>query len=278
MRSRRRRRHKAEVEAAKRVDPTDAQALAAVPLEALDELSKAIVVDVDNAVRTSGNELELAVEEFGAARIEPFSQAVANAKATLAQAFNVRQTLDDAVPETPLQRRQLLTQVIVSAAKADRELEAQQEAFEELRDLLINAPERLDSMTQQMVSLSARVEPAEQTLTALHGSSPTARCPPWPAMSSTAQQRLTFADQNIANGRGLISAPTADQTALIDAIRSAEGRTAAVADAARRRRQRGHRHQPCDRRRCLRRSTTSRTESIQAATNCSSRTPPQADD
>ena len=40
-------------------------ALATVPLEALDDLSKQIVVDVDNAVRTSENELQLAVEEFG---------------------------------------------------------------------------------------------------------------------------------------------------------------------------------------------------------------------
>ncbi|ORB10836.1 hypothetical protein BST36_30650, partial [Mycolicibacterium moriokaense] len=42
-----------------------------------------------------------------------------------AQAFNVRQILDDAIPETPRQRRDLLTRVVVAAAKADRELEAQ---------------------------------------------------------------------------------------------------------------------------------------------------------
>ena len=46
------------------------------------------------------------------------------------QAFNVRQTLDDDVPESPLQKRQLLTKVITSAGAADRELEAQQHAFE----------------------------------------------------------------------------------------------------------------------------------------------------
>ena len=106
-----RKRREAEFAAAKRVDPTDPNALAAVSLDALDDLSKSIVVDVDNAVRTSDNELALAVEEFGAKRTAPFSQAVANAKATLAQAFNVRQILDDAVPETPLQRRDLLTRV-----------------------------------------------------------------------------------------------------------------------------------------------------------------------
>ncbi len=99
-RRRRRKRREAEFAAARRVDPADPNALASVPIDALDDLSKSIVVDVDNAVRTSDNELGLAVEEFGPDETEPFSPAVANAKTTLAQAFNVRQILDDAVPES----------------------------------------------------------------------------------------------------------------------------------------------------------------------------------
>ena len=144
-RRRRRKRREAEFAAAQRVDPSDPNALAAVPIDALDDLSKAIVVDVDNAVRTSDSELALAVEEFGAAQTDPFSRAVTNAKTTLAQAFNVRQILDDAVPESMQQRRDLLTRVVVAAAKADRELDAQTEAFDKLRDLVINAPSRLDT-------------------------------------------------------------------------------------------------------------------------------------
>ncbi len=100
-RRRRRKRREAEFAAAKRVDPADPNALAAVPIDALDDLSKMMVVDVDNAIRTSDSELALAVEEFGSAQTETFSRAVGNAKTTLAQAFNVRQILDDAVPETP---------------------------------------------------------------------------------------------------------------------------------------------------------------------------------
>ena len=111
MRRRRRKRREAESAAARRVDPADPNALASVPIDALDDLSKSIVVDVDNAVRTSANELALAVEEFGDKETAPFSQAVANAKTALAQAFNVRQILDDAVPEPAQQRRDLLTRV-----------------------------------------------------------------------------------------------------------------------------------------------------------------------
>ena len=76
-RRRRSRRRQAEFAAARRVDPADPSALSAVPIDALDDLSKAIVVDVDNAVRTSESELALAVEEFGAAHTDPFTRASA---------------------------------------------------------------------------------------------------------------------------------------------------------------------------------------------------------
>lgn len=221
-RRRRRKRREAEFAAAKRVDPTDPNALASVPIDALDELSKSIVVDVDNAVRTSDGELALAVEEFGPHQTEPFSRAVASAKTALAQAFNVRQILDDAIPETPLQRRDLLTRVVVAAAKADRELEAQSGAFEQLRDLLINAPTRLDSMTQQMVDLTARIGPSEQALQALHQQFDPAALSSVAGNVDTAKERLAFADRNITAGRGLVSRPAGDQTGLVDAVRAAE--------------------------------------------------------
>ncbi len=70
-----------------------------MPIDALDDLSRSIVVDVDNAVRTSANELVLAVEEFGEPQTAPFAAAVESARTTLKQAFAVRQKLDDAVPE-----------------------------------------------------------------------------------------------------------------------------------------------------------------------------------
>ena len=233
-RRRRGRRRKAEFEAARRADPSDPNALAAVPIDALDDLSKAIVVDVDNAVRTSDSELALAVEEFGTTQTAPFSTAVSNAKTTLAQAFNVRQILDDAVPESPQQRRDLLTRVIVAAAKADRELDAQTDAFDKLRDLVINAPTRLDGLTQQMVDLTARVGPSEQALAALHNQFATTALASVTDNVGVAKQRLGFADQNITNGRQLVARPAGQQMGLVDAIRAAEsslGQARALLDA-----------------------------------------------
>jgi hypothetical protein len=222
MRWRRRRRREAEFAAARRVDPADPNALASVPVDALDDLSKAMVVDVDNAVRTSDSELALAVEEFGAAQTEPFSRAVSSAKTTLAQAFNVRQILDDRVPESPQQRRDLLTRVIVAAAKADRELDAQIEAFDKLRDLVINAPSRLDALTQQMVDLTARIGPSEQALAALHKQFDSAALTSVADNVETAKLRLGFADQNITTARASVARPVGQQMGLVDAIRAAE--------------------------------------------------------
>ncbi|HEX9832595.1 MAG TPA: TPM domain-containing protein [Mycobacterium sp.] len=222
-RRRRRKRREAEFAAARRVDPTDPQALAAVSLDALDDLSRAMVVEVDNAVRTSDHELELAVEEFGTDRTEPFTRAVNNAKTTLAQAFNVRQILDDAIPETPAQRRDLLTRVVVAAAKADRELDAQQDAFADLRNLVINAPSRLDAMTQQVVDITARLGSAQQKLAQLHSEFDATALGSVAGNVDAAKELLTFADENITRGRDLALRPVAGrQTELVECVRAAE--------------------------------------------------------
>jgi predicted nucleic acid-binding Zn-ribbon protein len=222
-RRRRRKRREAEFAAARRIDPTDPQALAAVSLDALDDLSRAMVVEVDNALRTSEHELDLALGEFGENETEPFVRAVNNAKITLAQAFNVRQQLDDAIPETPAQRRDLLTRVVVAAAKADRELDARSEAFARLRDLVINAPTRLDALTQQVVDITARLGPSEQKLTALHSEFDAAALTSVSGNVDAARELLSFADQNITRGRELANQPmTGRQTELVECVRAAE--------------------------------------------------------
>ena len=235
MRYRHRRRRVAELAAAKRVDATDPDALAALSLGALDDLSRWKVVDVDNAVRTSANELALTIEEFGEQRTQPFTRAVDSAKAALAQAFTVRQQLDDAIPETRTKRRDLLTEVIVAAARADRELESQREAFEEMRDLVVNAPARLDALTQQVVDLTARMGPAEQRMTDLHNEFAAAALTSVATNVSTAKDRLAFADQNLSRARDLAAKPVSgEQSGLVDAVHAAEsslGQARALLDA-----------------------------------------------
>ena len=72
-RRRRRKRREAEFAAANGWIPPTPTRWPRSRIDALDDLSKSIVVDVDNAVRTSDSELALAVEEFGAKDTAPFT-------------------------------------------------------------------------------------------------------------------------------------------------------------------------------------------------------------
>lgn len=87
---------------------------------------------------------------------------------------------------------------------------------------MINAPARLDLMTQQMVDLSARIETSQQTLAALHTQFDARALESVAGNVDTARERLAFADRNITTARGLVSRPAADQTGLVDAVRAAE--------------------------------------------------------
>ncbi len=222
-RKRQRKQHEAAVTAAKNIDPTDPAALANVPIDALDDLSKTIVVQVDNAVRTSANELVLAVEEFGETQTKPFADAVESARQTLKQAFVVRQKLDDDIPDPLPERRDLLTKVVVSAARANKELDAHTESFHQMRDLVFNAPERLDALTQQLVTVTARIEPSEQKLTQLRGEFDESALASVSRNVNAARERLEFADKAITRGRALAAKPVAGEVdEMVDCVRGGE--------------------------------------------------------
>ncbi|TQF73484.1 TPM domain-containing protein [Rhodococcus spelaei] len=210
------------IDAAKDLDWTDPAAIAALPVETLDARAKAVLVETDNAIRTSEEELNLARGEFGDAATAPFITAFDTAKSTLAAAFTIRQRLDDDIPETPDQQRDMLIELISTCSRADKELNARVTEFDGMRDLLIDAPARLDALTQHIVELTVRIPESEATLTALHGEFP------GPALASVANnvtlagRQLAFADQNVTAGRAAITLPAGKQGPAVVAIRAAE--------------------------------------------------------
>lgn len=213
---------KATLDAAKNIAPDDIAGLNALPLPTLDERAKEMLVETDNAITASAEELELARSEFGDSAVAPFAQAFDKAKSTLAGAFGVRQKLDDAIPESPEQRRQMLIDIISSCGLADRELDARVEEFDTMRDLLINAPARLDALTQAVVALSVRLPESEAVLTALKNQFPAPTLAPVASNVTMASERLTLAEQSIEQGRDAVALPAGKQGAAVTAIRTAE--------------------------------------------------------
>ncbi|ATD73328.1 MULTISPECIES: TPM domain-containing protein [Gordonia] len=197
--------------------------LAEQPLDVLDPWSREVLTDLDNAVRTSEEELRLAVGEFGEAETEPFTTALERAKTALAQSFTLRQRLDDDVPETDDERRSMLVEIITSCTDADGTLDDQVEAFDAMRNLLINADARFDAITQQLIGLRARLDPATRQLAELtekHGEQTLASI-----LSNVelARQQIDFAEATADQGRAASAAPVGQQGPAVAAIRSAEG-------------------------------------------------------
>ncbi|MFC9876687.1 TPM domain-containing protein [Nocardia salmonicida] len=222
-RKRRGDRDRAELTDAREVDPTDSAALSKLSLPTLHALSRERLVEIDDAVRTSGEELTLATSEFGETAVTPFRSALEAARAATAKAFTIRQQLDDAVPETPDQQRVMLIELIATAGKADRELDAQVTDFDAMRDLLIDAPARLDALTRDIVELTARMPGSEAELARLDSTYPPSVIAPIHDNVRMAKERITFAETNIDNARTALAQPVGQQGGAVAAIRAAEG-------------------------------------------------------
>ncbi|WP_040865650.1 TPM domain-containing protein [Nocardia exalbida] len=233
-RKRRRDRAEAELAAARQLDPENTTALAALPLEALHARSRETLVEIDNAIRTSGEELELATGEFGATATTPFRTALDNAKAAAAEAFAIRQRLDDAIPETPEEQRSLLVELIGTVGRADRELDAQVAEFDAMRDLLLDAAGRLEALTRDIVDVTARTPGSEAELNRLAATHPAGVLAPIADNVRMARERIAFAERNIDAGRSALAEPVGEQGGAVAAIRSAEaaiGQARALLDA-----------------------------------------------
>ncbi|MFJ4651742.1 TPM domain-containing protein [Nocardia sp. NPDC088792] len=222
LRRRRGRHDRSRLDSARQVDPTDARALEGLPLVVLDALSKETLVDADNAIRTSAEELRLATDEFGAIATAPFTAALQGAKSALAKAFSIRQQLDDDIPETPDQQQTMLVELISSCGRADRELDAKVSEFDAMRNLLINAGDRLDALTRDLVALTAQLPRSRQILAGLVASQPASVLTPVRDNVGMAEERISFAESNIEDGRAAIARPVGQQGAAVADIRAAE--------------------------------------------------------
>ncbi|MGN2640770.1 TPM domain-containing protein [Nocardia takedensis] len=211
------------VAAARNLAPDNSTALAALPLEALQVRSREVLVEIDDAIRTSAAELELATGEFGATATAPFTAALDNAKAAAAQAFQIRQRLDDDIPETPEEQRTLLVELIGVVGRADHELDSRVAEFDAMRDLLIDAPARLDALTRDLVELTGRVPASEAESARLRAEQPESVLAPIRDNVAMARERIAFAEQNIDAGRAAVARPVGRQGAAVAAIRAAEG-------------------------------------------------------
>jgi hypothetical protein len=130
----------------------------------LDQTASRRLVQLDDALTTSEQELGFAEAQFGAAPTEGFRTALTQAKSLVADAFRVRRELDDENPETDEQKRDALMRIVTACDEADDLLEAQEEAFDALRDVEKDLPAALAAATTARESAPAALTAAEETV------------------------------------------------------------------------------------------------------------------
>ncbi|AXG80060.1 TPM domain-containing protein [Streptomyces paludis] len=216
--------------------PYRPQPPAEVPLAELDGRARRVLVETDDALRTSQEELGFATAQFGEEAAAPFTDAVAFARGELTVAFRLRQELDDAYPEDDATRRRMLAEIIARCAEADRRLDAESEAFDRLRALERNAPRALDTVTASYQELTGRVATARETLAALRERYADSAAAPVADSAEQAADRLTFTATALAEAGRLVAAGDNGRAAVhVRAAESAAGQAATLAEAVERR-------------------------------------------
>lgn len=207
---------------AREIEPTDIRRLNSLDLDTLDALAHEELVSTDESIRRGKEELDIAMAEFGPERTRSFTRAMNHSTTTLQKAFNIRQRLDDSIPESPEQRRAMLVEIISTCGQADDALDAQAAEFAEMRNLLVNADSKLDELTQRTVDVRARLPHAEETLRELQAEFSEEMLQSIEDNAELASASLDEAEKDLSAAREIQARPAGEQGGLVTYIRDAE--------------------------------------------------------
>jgi hypothetical protein len=186
----------------------------------LDTRAGSLLVQLDDAVKTSEQELGFAVAQFGEESTTPFRAALESARTQVKEAFQLRHRLDDSQPETAEERRTLTLRIIELCEAADDTLDAQDAAFDALRDLEKNAPQLVETVGAEQAALAARIDAAEATVADLRTRFGAPAVEAIDENPAQARKLAANAGTSLATARGALAAGEAGQAAV--AVRTAQ--------------------------------------------------------
>ncbi|WP_194422168.1 TPM domain-containing protein [Microbacterium abyssi] len=199
-------------------DPEDP--FAAISDEDLEKQAGSALVQADDAITSSRQELGFAVAQYGDDSTAAFADVVEAAKGKVAEAFAVKQQIDDEIPDSAQQRRAWHIRIIQLCDEADDLLNDNIEAFEELRKLEAEAPQALERIKARRATAEQTAATAAPALATLEQTYAQATLAPVADNPAQAQQRLSLADTEIAEAAASIAAGRNGEAAF--SIRTAE--------------------------------------------------------
>jgi hypothetical protein len=200
---------------------------AGTPTADLSYRASAALIELDDAVRTSEQELAFAQSRFGDEAVAGFRRALEESRAEMVEAFGLRQRLDDDQPEDEGAQRVLLAEILRLCRSADERLDAQAEAFDRLRDLESTAPEVVAALGPRIAAAEARLPEETARLERLRGRYAAAALVPVVDNVGQAERLLAAARTEVEQAQAAVTADRRPEAAV--SARAAED---ALAQAA----------------------------------------------
>ena len=175
------------------------------PTEELTATANALLIELDDDLRASESELGLATAQYGAEATAPFRTALDAARQEVGEAFRLRMTLDEEPAPDEQTRRRTLDEIITKCRSADARLDAESEAFDQLRDLEGRAEQVAGEVERRRLAVEAALPAAE---TARQELSRRYAGPTVTAVSGNldqARERLQFTADAVARARAALA-------------------------------------------------------------------------
>ncbi|WP_100343179.1 hypothetical protein [Compostimonas suwonensis] len=133
----------------------------------LDRQANLMLVRADDAVTAGEEELGFALAQFGEQTTADFTVKLREARSELTEAFRLKQSLEDAVPDSDRERRERTKRIIALSESASARLDEQQRRFDGMRTRERHAPEALARLRAAISGVRSRLPDASAAVEAL---------------------------------------------------------------------------------------------------------------
>ena len=203
---------------------------ATMTTEQLRTQAGSALVQADDTVRAAAEELSYAQAQFGLSATDAFTAALDSARKHLSRCFELRKILDDDIPETEPQQRQMYTEILQHCSEAVGEIRAQEEAFNKRRGIEANLPTSIAETTQRADETEQTIVMAETILVTLSAAYPASSLTSVAQAPEQARRLLTAGRTALDQARDSVEA--SQGATAVEQVRIAQGSIAQAGELA----------------------------------------------
>ena len=203
---------------------------ATMTTEQLRTQAGSALVQADDTVRAAAEELSYAQAQFGLSATDAFTAALDSARKHLSRCFELRKILDDDIPETEPQQRQMYTEILQHCSEAVGEIRAQEEAFNKRRGIEANLPTSIAETTQRADETEQAIVMAETILVTLSAAYPASSLTSVAQAPEQARRLLTAGRTALDQARDSVEA--SQGATAVEQVRIAQGSIAQAGELA----------------------------------------------